>query len=797
MGTTRFWCGEAWQVVYSPDGGCIVVATWDEVFLLNSKTGKHIRCIRPVGNSRINSISLSPDGKALAMGTGGRGSKDPGGLQIFDLANGRLLHQCIEPGRQQYLDACFSPDGKMVASWSFPSKSIHVWNADKGQLMRRWPINSKFGSFIFDKDNKALIIGDEQNILFCDIASGVVTRRIENPGAVYRFALSPDGKTLASQGLNKEELAKNSIQGENSVHFWDVATGKKRNTIEATEKSKEANKGVAAQLSSFAFSPNGMILFTSSIDGTIGANGAYKGTLCAWDLDTAKELRSFESEEFIHRFSCAPDGKTLAFIGGGQTVRLWDPTTGKETREHPGPRHAYNNLLGLAIHPNGRILATGSLPEPDVRLWNTATGRQELRIKLEGSRVLGLHFSSQDGQLITLGDDKKLTHWDPISGQKQRQVQTPIKERYRSIALAHDGKTYASSLKTDQIDIQKVIIWDAVTGMEIREVGWASQINSLAFSADDRSVYCWDQHKIYVWDVATAKLTREFLAGDRQIYEGRFAPDGKWFVCCGRAGSLILYEMNTGKAVQRLDIEGMQDEPPSFAYSPDGRTLALGVSDGTIHLLELATRKFRYRLINGHRGAASALVFTPDGQRLVSGSADTTALVWDLTGRLKTKPVPLTPSDIVAFWNDLKSDDAARAYQAIRRFAGVPGQTIPFLDKNLQPIAAPDGKMIANHIADLESEVFAKRDAAMKELTKLGELAEPALGLALDKTPTLETRNRIKQLLDRLPNIGTSGEPLRQARAVEVLENIGNPQARQLLEKLAAGASRANLTRDA
>jgi hypothetical protein len=63
-------------------------------------------------------------------------------------------------------------------------------------------------------------------------------------------------------------------------------------------------------------------------------------------------------------------------------------------------------------------------------------------------------------------------------------------------------------------------------------------------------------------------------------------------------------------------------------------------------------------------------------------------------------------------------------------------------------------------------------------LTKLGELAELALSQALDKAPALETRNRLKQLLDRLPNIGTSGEPLRQGRAVEVLENIGSPQAK-------------------
>jgi hypothetical protein len=52
-------------------------------------------------------------------------------------------------------------------------------------------------------------------------------------------------------------------------------------------------------------------------------------------------------------------------------------------------------------------------------------------------------------------------------------------------------------------------------------------------------------------------------------------------------------------------------------------------------------------------------------------------------------------------------------------------------------------------------------------------------------------------LLAELGKIGTSGEPLRQARAIEVLEHIAIPGARRLLQKLAGGAPDAHLTRQA
>jgi hypothetical protein len=126
-----------------------------------------------------------------------------------------------------------------------------------------------------------------------------------------------------------------------------------------------------------------------------------------------------------------------------------------------------------------------------------------------------------------------------------------------------------------------------------------------------------------------------------------------------------------------------------------------------------------------------------------------------------------------------------------------PGEAAALLSKHLEPAKAPDAKRQAMLIADLDSDAFATRDDATKELTKIVESAEPALRRALENSASTEARRRIEQLLAKLDGYGTSGEPLRQARAIEVLEHAATPEARRLLQKLAEGAPGAWLTREA
>ena len=73
----------------------------------------------------------------------------------------------------------------------------------------------------------------------------------------------------------------------------------------------------------------------------------------------------------------------------------------------------------------------------------------------------------------------------------------------------------------------------------------------------------------------------------------------------------------------------------SVAVSPDGCLVAVGYSDHIVRLWDLRTRQLVERLA-GHIASVSSVAFTPDGEGLVSGSADGTLKHWNLGLLLRT-----------------------------------------------------------------------------------------------------------------------------------------------------------------
>jgi hypothetical protein len=91
----------------------------------------------------------------------------------------------------------------------------------------------------------------------------------------------------------------------------------------------------------------------------------------------------------------------------------------------------------------------------------------------------------------------------------------------------------------------------------------------------------------------------------------------------------------------------------------------------------------------GHRAAVSCLLFTPDGHSLVSAGADTTAVVWDVTGgKLTPSGERFTPDRLAALWSDLGGEDVPRAHDALWTLARVPDLALPWLAEHLKAVPA-------------------------------------------------------------------------------------------------------------
>jgi len=248
--------------------------------------------------------------------------------------------------------------------------------------------------------------------------------------------------------------------------------------------------------------------------------------------------------------------------------------------------------------------------------------------------------------------------------------------------------------------------------------------------------------------------------------------------------------------------EKLAQDVQCLALTPDGRTVAWGgKADPLVQLLDVATGKER-RAFAGHRGGAETLTFSADGKTLISGAADTTALVWDLTGRLTATEKfgkALSAADLETHCKALATDDVGAGYRAVQMLAADPPRSVPYLRTRLHPVAIADAKRLKQWIADLDSEKFAVREKAASELEKLGEAALHAMRKTLDERPALETRRRLEQLIEKQERKEWSPSPerLRICRALEVLERAGTAEAKDVLTTLASGAPGAWLTRDA
>ncbi len=126
------------------------------------------------------------------------------------------------------------------------------------------------------------------------------------------------------------------------------------------------------------------------------------------------------------------------------------------------------------------------------------------------------------------------------------------------------------------------------------------------------------------------------------------------------------------------------------------------------------------------------------------------------------------------------------ARQAIVALAAMPVSTLPLLGEQLRHENVP-ARQIATWIEQLGSDAFTFRTNATDKLKALGDEVEDALRLALKKNPDAESHHRLERLLKELMHPVLTPDQVREVRAIEVLERIGNTQAREVLNKLAKG----------
>jgi len=202
----------------------------------------------------------------------------------------------------------------------------------------------------------------------------------------------------------------------------------------------------------------------------------------------------------------------------------------------------------------------------------------------------------------------------------------------------------------------------------------------------------------------------------------------------------------------------------------------------------------------GHLGPVNQIAFSHNVKLLATAGDDATTLVWDLAAmaRQPAPPAkPLTEDELSDSWALLSGQDAAAAFDASARLIDDPARSVPFARKQLAKAQPFADEAIEKLIANLDSDDFNVREDASKNMAKLGWTAEPAMQKALAKTSSAEVKARLQRFFAALPEEKFDAITVFAARVTELLEQVGTPEAQDLLTELAKGPPSARLTQEA
>jgi len=240
---------------------------------------------------------------------------------------------------------------------------------------------------------------------------------------------------------------------------------------------------------------------------------------------TLKTIKDMENGSYVLK----PTEPLYAVGRGDGSLELWPLTM--DAKPTTWPAHD-EGVAAIAFSADGKQLATSSA-SGEVKIWDSATRREILRIEPVGHYLIRLEFSP-DGKLLAAGAGSSGRVW----------------------------------------------IWDAATGRQVAELGdHGFAVLALAFSPDGRLLATsgFSRDEAYLWELPSGRLVGTLKGHVQTLVAVAFSPDGKTLATASHDRKVKLWNLATQ---QELATFSFADHPlPHARFSPDGRTLAVGCFD--------------------------------------------------------------------------------------------------------------------------------------------------------------------------------------------------------------------------
>jgi WD40 repeat protein len=355
--------------------------------------------------------------------------------------------------------------------------------------------------------------------------------------------------------------------------------------------------------------------------------------LLLMDARSGQLVRTLSWPDGTYRACFSPDGKRIV-AGTDFDARVWDVASGREELRLTGHKR---NVWIAVFSPDGRQIAASG-QDPTIKVWDAVTGRELHTLDVDEDSIGHLAFSPDGKKLVSNGKVARV--WDTSTGKELAILRDQV-GRFTHLAFRPDGKVLAMA------DAANVILWDTETWQPIRTFPTSTPGSGLlAFTPDGKTLLTarefHDEHsarQFCRWDAVTGmEKARLPLPGKAGWLGGALSADGRTVCFLSTEGPvtdgkhrLAIYDAETGQELPSTDRNaGLVG---AVAVSPDGKVLAGGTENGGVRLWDLAAwvpgEPPPCRVLEGHAGAVLALVFSPDGATLASAGKDGNVVLRD------------------------------------------------------------------------------------------------------------------------------------------------------------------------
>jgi WD40 repeat protein len=533
----------------------------------------------------------------------------------------------------------FSPDGSLVASGSY-DKMVKIWDAKSGKKLHDLSgHSSKVLTVSFHPKENILVTGSkDQTIIIWDAITG---KQLGEPllghkGDVNSVKFSPDGKMLASAGVDKTEDG--NTKG--IVKIWKEINGKWQSL-----KDLDVNADIAWSVD---FDASGKRLVSGSGKNNYSRSNSSSNTIKIWDPNTGVELKDVLLPEKTAIFSVVfdpSDNDILAASGIDKTIRIWNLKTKTAIPLQEHSHYIYN----ISYSPNGKRIASASL-DGNIKIWGTEDKKSDWKLleTLKGNKAeLYCASFAKNSKKILLGSeaentlvlasggaDKTVTIWH---------LQSKMKHNLSVESLAFHPKDGSLLSGSNDPELNRIKLWNVKDKKEIKSMGGSGkEITAIEFNPVNndfaiRSLDLSNNIKIYDSKTKVEHFSLTDPGPQTALYPMSYSLDGKQIASGSSDGTIKIWNLEKKEIYKEQPLENKtSEEPPKnildIKYGKDILVYSNN-KENIIKIWDIKTSGFAPPL-EGHTQIINSISFNPKNHNsLASGSRDETVKIWDLASK--------------------------------------------------------------------------------------------------------------------------------------------------------------------